>query len=56
MQNMPVIIIAVNGLGVCIILLKYSFIVIFSAFRKVINKAMNGVGVDNNIPITAYIA
>ena len=54
-QNNPVIIIVVNGLGVCIILLKYSFIEIFSALFRVINNAINGVGVEKNIPITAYI-
>ena len=54
-QNTPVTIIVVSGLGVFTILLKYSFIEIFSVLLKVINNAINGAGVEKNIPIKAYI-
>lgn len=54
-QNKAVTKIAVNGFGVYMIRLKYSFTFIFSVLCKVINNAINGVGVEKNIPRIAYI-
>ena len=50
-QNNPVTIIVVSGLGVCTILLKYSLMEIFSVLFKVINNAINGVGVEKTFPL-----